>query len=126
MSVKIARLRNGEDVISDVKEVIPSKETEDGTQPVPVAFQFSYPYTISVIDVTVDDGSEGIRKISEPELYFRPWAPLSSTSQIYVRLEEVVSLYDAHEAVLAKYNEIMEAHNGTDSEDSSTEERATE
>jgi len=41
MSVKIARLRNGEDVICDLYEVTTKEEPEKA-----VAFQMSYPYSV--------------------------------------------------------------------------------
>ena len=42
MSVKIARLKSGEDVIADVKEV----SAKDDPNKVAVAFQFEEPYTV--------------------------------------------------------------------------------
>ena len=49
MSVKIARLKGGEDVIADIKEVS-AKEDENKTA---IAFMFRDPYT-----VILDDQSE--------------------------------------------------------------------
>jgi hypothetical protein len=124
MSVKIARLRNGEDVISDIREVHSSPEPEDAS--VPIAWQLNYPYSIQVLSIQADDGVGKIQKISEPELFFQPWAPLASKSDIMLRLEEVVSLYDPHDAVMEKYQEIMEAQQDGQRESSSTEERESE
>ena len=125
MSVKIARLRNGEDVISDIREVHSSPDNNENS--VPIAWQLNYPYAIQVMSIQADEGIGKIRKISEPELFFQPWAPLAAQQNLLLRLEEVVSLYDPHEAVMDKYKELMEAQKQDGQcEDSSTEERESE
>lgn len=125
MSVKIARLRNGEDVISDIREVHSTPDQDENS--VPIAWQLNYPYSIQVMSIQADEGVGKIRKISEPELFFQPWAPLAANSNIMLRLEEIVSLYDAHEAVMDKYKQIMEAQQQDGQcEDSSAEERDSE
>jgi len=122
MSVRIARLRNGEDVISDVQAVFTKTDEEQQT---PVGWQFNLPYTIQVLAITAEESYKKITKISEPELYFQPWMPLSAQPSVIIRFDEVVAVYDPHEAVMKKYNELTEAQNGQ-RENSSSEERQSE
>jgi len=124
MSVRIVRLRNGEDVICDLYEVTTKEEPEKA-----VAFQLSDPYNIQVyesdhdIDIMIDDEGdmvepeEGemqgkIQKINEPEIDMRPWAPLSKEKKILLKLEEVVTAYETYPEVIEKYKELVEASRG--------------
>lgn len=106
MSVRIARLKNGEDVIANIQAVFTSEDTE---QHQPVGWQFDLPYTIQVISITAEENYRKITKVSEPELFFQPWMPLSAQSSIIIRFDEIIAVYDPHEAVLKKYQEITEA-----------------
>ena len=60
---------------------------------------------------------EAIEK--NPNLILYPWAPLATNRDFYIRLEEVVTVYDPHGQVTEKYIELIEAKNG-ESESSST------
>ena len=118
MTVKIARLRSREDVIADFSQV---QNEENG----PVTYYcMTYPYEIRVLEIDMNQDQRGsIRKVSEPELFFSPWAPLSKTKDVFIRMEEVVSLYDAHDAVMEKYNAIVEAHQDGQRENPAPKER---
>lgn len=108
MSVRIARLANGEDVIADIQAVFSNQDGVSEEEKSPVAWQFDLPYTIKVISITAETGNR-ITKVSEPELYFQPWVPLSADPAIIVRFEEIISVYNPHTAVLTKYQELTKA-----------------
>ena len=84
------------------------------------------PYSIQVLPIDVEENRGRIRKISEPELFFSPWAPLSKESEIFIRMDEVISLYDAHDAVSEKYTKIIEAHQDGQRENPAPEKRGTD
>ena len=124
MSVRIVRLRNGEDVICDLYEVTTKDDPEKA-----VAFQMSEPYNITMyeadhdIDVIIDDEGgvvepeEGemkgeIQKINQPEIDMRPWAPLSKAKKILLKIEEVITAYETYDEVIEKYQELVEASHG--------------
>ena len=110
MSVRVVRLRNGEDVIADLYEVTQKDEPEK-----PIAFQLRFPYSIYVVDPTPNvevDGTGQIQKLSSPEISFQPWAPFSKDNTLMLKLEEVVSAYETFEEVITKYNELVEAASG--------------
>ena len=116
MSVRIVRTRNNEDVICDLYEVTTKDEPEK-----PIAFQMSNPYSVwidsaeSPMDLVNDSGEE-ISKKSDPNIVFEPWAPLAKDRKILLKLEEVVSAYETYPEVIEKYNKLMEAVNGRDTD----------
>ena len=134
MSVKIARLKGGEDVIADIKEVS-AKEDENKTA---IAFMFRDPYPVILDDqseIEMEMWGEGDESLDEeepeilasnkeaieknPNLILYPWAPLATNRDFYIRLEEVVTVYDPHGQVTEKYIELIEAKDG-ESKDSSS------
>lgn len=120
MSVKVVRTRSGEDIITDIREVA---LTEDEQQKV-IGFQLLHPYVVWVSDgMEAEDDQGNIHKISSPEITMTPWMPLSKEKKIFVRPDEIVSAYETYPDVLEKYKSLVEAINGIDSEDSSSEER---
>ena len=105
MSVRIVRMRNGEDVIADLYEVTTKEEPEK-----PIAFQLRNPYNVYVMEEGLED--DDIQKVSDPEISFRPWAPLSVKDTIMLKLDEVVTAYETYEEIIKKYNELVGATNG--------------
>ena len=123
MSVRVVRLRNGEDVIADLYEVTQKDEPEK-----PIAFQLRYPYSLYVVDPTPNvevDGKGQIQKLSSPEISFQPWAPFSKDNTLMLKLEEVVSAYETFEEVITKYNELVEAAKGGGGNDATAVESNT-
>ena len=136
MSVKIARLKSGEDVIADVKEV----SAKDDPNKVAVAFQFTEPYTVILEDseememamwgegLVTDDEAEVTDEVfldeegnpepqltdanadeaKQPTLILYPWCPLARNREFYLRIDEVVTVYDPHTQVIDKYTELLE------------------
>ena len=122
MSVRIVITRNGEDIICDLFEVTTKDEPEKT-----VAFQLNHPYNVWLegIDepqlLIETDAEDGVQKISEPEINFRPWVPLSAKNQILMKMEEVVTAYETYPEVITKYNSLVEAHGGNSSKTNSSE-----
>lgn len=113
MSVRIVRTRNGEDVICDLYEVSSKEKPED-----PVAFQMRNPYNVWLEGVDEPrvlietDGEPEVQKLPDPEIHFRPWAPLSVDKKIMMKMDEIVSAYETYPEVIKKYNHLVEADNG--------------
>lgn len=108
MSVKIARLRSGEDIISDIREVYNS-DTERIA-----AIQIDNPYIVTIIEDSANmfaDDEEPF-KMSNPKIAFYPWAPLSSSNVLYLDPNEVICVYDPHSDIIEKYSKLLEAVNG--------------
>ena len=113
MSVRIVRTRNGEDIICDLYEVTTKEKPED-----PVAFQLKHPYNVWLEGVDKPrvlietDADPEVQKLPDPEIHFRPWAPLSTTKTIMIKMDEVVSAYETYPEVIKKYNQLVEADRG--------------
>ena len=108
MSVRVVRMRNGEDVVADLYEVTAKEDPEK-----PIAFQLRHPYNLYLTD-PAPTGDGEIRKLSSPEISFQPWAPFSKDHVIMLKLDEVVSAYETFQEVIDKYNELVEAVNHGD------------
>tara|TARA_B100001939_G_C16791750_1_gene551698 strand:- start:462 stop:836 length:375 start_codon:yes stop_codon:yes gene_type:complete len=111
MSVKIVRIKSGEDIICDLHEVI----TKDEQQSV-VGFQFSKPYSVFLESGNqrefLIEGDSPIQEEAEPILMMEPWVPLAAKQHVIVRADEVVTAYDPLPEVINKYNELVEATDG--------------
>jgi hypothetical protein len=113
MTVKLVRLKNGEDIIADLKEVL-DKDSETVA-----AIQFDTPYMVCIDEPTENmfsDPSSGGTKITTPRLRFFPWAPLSKDRILYIDPNQIVCIYDPYQQILEKYQTIVEAmnHGGND------------
>lgn len=125
MSVKIVRVRSGEDVITDIREVSTTEESPE--QRKVIGYQLNYPCVVWISDsMTAEDDSGNIHKLSNPEVTMHPWMTLSKEQVIFVRPDEIVSAYDTFPEILEKYNQLVEARHGIGSEDSPVEERESE
>ena len=96
MTVKVARMQNGEDIVADIKEIRP----EEGKSA--IAYEFVDAFTVSILrnteemfqETTVDP----MDCLGSIELEFFPWSPLSTGRNI-VTLYSVVSISDPHQNV---------------------------
>lgn len=108
MSVKIARLKNGEDIICEIKEVY-AKETSKLA-----AISFEDPYLVSIMDdpANLFQEGDGPFKTSNPKLGLYPWTPLSAERTIFIDPTELLCAYDPQVQVLEQYQKLLEAING--------------
>ena len=117
MSVRVVRMRNGEDVIADIVDIAANDAPKKA-----VAFRMDHPYNVHVVETDQDllIESEGVHQMSSPEIQFIPWAPLCKDRRVILRLDEIISAYDTYPEVIEKYNELVEAANGRGTTSSTT------
>ena len=125
MSVRIVRTRAGEDVICDLYEVTTQEEPDKA-----VGFQLKNPYSVWISapkeEPILDDDGEGVTaKITEPSIHFEPWAPLCKNKDIMLKLDEVVTAYEAHDEIVEKYNQLVEVENGGNTDQTGAPEATT-
>ena len=112
MSVRIARLKNGEDIISEIKEVY-SKENNKLA-----GISLEDPYLVAIIQDSANLFNEGDEpfKTSNPKLGLYPWVPLSANRTVYIDPTELLCVYEPQEQVLEQYQKLLEAinHGGGD------------
>jgi hypothetical protein len=107
MTVRIARLRSGEDIIAEIKEVV-LKDTQQVA-----AIQLEDPYCVALVEDPNAMFSEGQPiKVSNPKVHMLSWVPLSASRTIHLDPNEIICVYDPHSQVLKQYSELLEAVNG--------------
>ena len=118
MSVRIVRTRNGEDVICDIREISQEGETKV------LGYQLIQPYSVWISEgMSAEDDDGNIHKLSNPEITMEPYAPLAKEQKIIVRYDEIISAYETHDDVVAKYTELVGATHGIEPEDSPDDEQ---
>lgn len=113
MTVKLVRLKNGEDIIADLKEVV------DNDNKSIAALQFDTPFMVGIDEPAENmfaDSSEGGTRITTPRIRFFPWAPLSKDRVLYIDPSQIVCIYDPYQQILDQYEKLVEAmnHGGDD------------
>jgi hypothetical protein len=113
MTVKLVRLKNGEDIIADIKEVF-NQDTNTVD-----ALQFDTPYMVVIEEPAENmfaDPTEGGTRITTPRIRFFPWAPLSKDRILYIDPNQIVCIYEPYQQVLEQYQQVVEAmnHGGND------------
>jgi hypothetical protein len=98
MSIKLALLKSGEEVIADIKEIVNEEEKI-------VSLLFSNPYVVKLISpqILVEELSESPEM--EYKVSFSSWLPLSLEKDIVVRTDWVVSIVEPVEMVKKSYEE---------------------
>jgi hypothetical protein len=109
MSVKIVRLRNGDDIIADVKEVVEKTDKENI-----LAYRLDNPYLIGLTEQTNLVVQDQVQKINDVELILYPWMPLSADSAAFLIANEVMTIYEPAVEAKERYSDLLEKlKNGT-------------
>ena len=106
MSIQLALLKSGEEVIADIKE-IRQEETD-----VLVSYLFKDPYCVKIktTQVLVEDESR-----PKHELAYYKWMSLSKDDDIIVNKDWVVCITDPLDSVKQNYEERMNGRRSNDS-----------
>ena len=94
MSVQIALLKSGEEVIADIKEF---RDSDDNL----VSYLFSEPYCIKI--QTREVLVEADNAPSKHELIFYKWMGLSKDKDLVVNKDWIVCIADPHDSILESY-----------------------
>ena len=110
MSIQLALLKSGEEVIADIKEI-----RQDETD-VLVSYLFKNPYCVKIktTQVLVEDESR-----PKHQLAYYKWMSLSNDSDIIVNKDWVVCITDPLDSVKKNYEEKMNGRRSNDSNGSS-------
>ena len=110
MSIKLALLKSGEEVIADISE-FRQKETD-----ILISYLFKKPYCIKIktSEVLVEDESR-----PKHELAYYKWMSLSKDNDIIVNKDWVVCITDPLESVKNNYEEKMNGRRFDDTDRSS-------
>ena len=113
MSIKIARMVNGEDVVADIKEVrnAPSKDYTSNPEDLRVlAYEFKDAFSIQLEmnekDFLVEEEGNGDNPLKDIRMRFYPYFPLTVGSN-FNSLHHVVSIADPHHEALKRYEQAL-------------------
>ena len=108
MSVQLALLKSGEDVISDIKEY---RDSDDNL----VSYLFKSPFTIKIktSQLLVEDEST-----PKHEVIYYKWISLSKDTDIVVNPDWVVCITDPLDSIRKSYEERLNARRSNDSDQS--------
>ena len=110
MSVQLALLKSGEEVIADIKEIRNSENDEL------VSYVFNEPYTIKIKTSQLLVEEEGTPK---HEVIYYKWMSLSKDSDIIVNKDWIVCITDPLDSIKKSYEERMNGRRSNDSDESS-------
>ena len=94
MSIQLALLKSGEEVIADIKEY---RDSEDNL----VSYLFSNPYALKIKKSQVL--MEGAEK-PKPEIVYHRWMPLSKDTDIIVNRDWIVCITDPLERTYGNFH----------------------
>ena len=113
MTVKLAILKSGEDIVADIKEMI----VGEGDDAKVVGYFLTRPCGVSLNSkaIKIDDENESF------ELKLFPWCPLTKQDKIPITADWVVTIVDPIDKITAMYKkEVL----GDGSESSSSDQQA--
>lgn len=113
MSVKIAMLKSGEDVIAEIKELIIRDSTTGEEKP--VSYCLEKPYIVKLTDpeVLLEEEKQSV------SILFYPWAPMSKDKEFYITPDWVVTIYEPQSDIVESYLERRDG-GGNDRHDGTT------
>ena len=111
MSVKIALLKSGETIISDIKELVSKEENLENKH----GYVFTKPRKVTFsVPILVEDSEEDDKTKLEKsvEISFSPWILLSKEEEILVPIDWVVTVVEPIDNVKNTYeNEVNGSNN---------------
>lgn len=120
MTVKLALLKSGEEIISDMSEMMSG---QDGGGQV-VGYFLNHPCraVLTSPEIQVSDEQESERKPVAIRLI--PWMPLSKDERIPVVADWVISIVEPQDKLLEMYNRAVKTYEERKSENSDTTEQS--
>lgn len=118
MTIKLAILKSGEDVIADIKELVSDEEKV-------ISYVFTDPFCVKLVEpeILTDDDPQKINRQYSLSVY--PWIPLTEQKDIVVNPDWVVSIVEPATTLKKSYEEKVygRSTNKTIDSDSSTSEQ---
>ena len=95
MTVKLAILKSGEDIVADIKEMV----VGEGDDSRVVGYVLTKPVGVSLNrkEITIDDEKETV------QIRLFPWCPLTKNEKIPITADWVVTIVDPIDKITAMY-----------------------
>ena len=114
MTVKLAILKSGEDIVADIKEMI----VGEGDDARVVGYHLNRPCGVSLNrkEISIDDEEESF------EVRLIPWCPLTKNIKIPITADWVVTIVDPIDKITQMYTkEVLEGGSKSSSSDKQTD-----
>ena len=95
MSVKLLLLKSGEEVITEVKEILDPNSKD------PIGFHMHKPFRLDI--VSNDEDGIVINQTKGYQVSWFPWAPLSKERDFYLPGHHVLTAYDPLDSITEQY-----------------------
>mgnify|MGYP003140934699 FL=1 len=120
MTIKLALLKSGEEIISDMSEMMSGTDGEGQV----VGYFLNHPCraVLTSSDVQVSEGQESTRQPVSIKLI--PWMPLSKDERIPVVADWVISIVEPQDKLLEMYTKAVKTYEERKSENSDTSEQS--
>tara|TARA_B100000287_G_scaffold159130_1_gene150049 strand:+ start:552 stop:1079 length:528 start_codon:yes stop_codon:yes gene_type:complete len=100
MSVKLLLLKSGEEVITEVQEIVDPNSKD------PVGFKLHKPFRL---DIVSDDGGIVFNREKGYQVSWFPWAPLSKDRDFFLPGHHVLTAYDPLDSLTEQYVQAIKA-----------------
>ena len=120
MTIKLALLKSGEEIISNMSEMMSG--TDGKGQVVGYFLQHPCRAVLTSSDVQVSEGQESTRQPVSIKLI--PWMPLSKDERIPVVADWVISIVEPQDKLLEMYTKAVKTYEERKSENSDTSEQS--
>ena len=114
MTVKLAILKSGEDIVADIKEMV----VGEGDDARVVGYVLTKPVGVSLNrkEITIDDEKETV------QIRLFPWCPLTKNEKIPITADWVVTIVDPIDKITQMYTkEVLEDGSESSSSDKQTD-----
>ena len=120
MTIKLALFKSGEEIISDMSEMMSGTDGEGQV----VGYFLNHPCraVLTSSDVQVSEGQESTRQPVSIKLI--PWMPLSKDERIPVVADWVISIVEPQDKLLEMYTKAVKTYEERKSENSDTSEQS--
>ena len=120
MTIKLALLKSGEEIISDMSEMMSGTDGEG--QVVGYFLQHPCRAILTSSDIQVNEEQESTRKPVSIKLI--PWMPLSKDERIPVVADWVISIVEPQDKLLEMYTKAVKTYEERKSENSDTDKQS--
>ena len=103
MSVKLLLLKSGEEVITEVKEILDPNSKD------PIGFHMHKPFRLDI--VSNDEDGIVINQTKGYQVSWFPWAPLSKERDFYLPSHHVLTAYDPLDSITDQYLQAIKEEN---------------
>ena len=120
MTIKLALLKSGEEIISDMSEMMSGQD--GGGQVVGYFLQHPCRAILTSSDIQVNEEQESTKKPVSIKLI--PWMPLSKDERIPVVADWIISIVEPQDKLLEMYTKAVKSYEERKSENSDTNEQS--